>query len=141
MFGICDDDTMIYESFCPLAPSTKFSEVIPEHSPNIPPLSDGNPRSASVAVNYIQIFNFTGASMPHQYCNTIPSSISVSFPPSRSPVPPPFFPHWHNSKNNARVPPHQTPNERERDREREGQMKRETELQCGSKCDCASKQN
>lgn len=27
--------------------------------------------------------------MPHQYCNTIPSSISVSFPPSRSHVPPP----------------------------------------------------
>lgn len=47
---------------------------------SIPLNSDGNPRSASVAVNYIQILNFTGASTPHQYCNTIPSSISVSFP-------------------------------------------------------------
>lgn len=59
--------------------------------------------------------------MPHQYSNTIPSSISVSFPPSRSPVPPPFFPHWHNSKNNARVPPHQTPT---KERERESQRDR-----------------
>lgn len=93
---------------------------------NIPLRSDGNPRSASVAVNYIQIFNFTGASTPHQCCNTIPSSISVSFPPSRFPVPPPFFPHWHNSNNNASVPPHQTPT-KEREGESEGQKKRETE--------------
>lgn len=108
---------------------------------NIPLRSDGIPRSASVAVNYIQIFNFTGASMPHQYCNTIPSSISVSFPPSRSPVPPPFFPHWHNSENNARVPPHQTRRKRESERVRGTDEAGDRELQCGSKCDCASKQN
>lgn len=48
--------------------------------------------------------------MPHQYGNTIPSSISVSFPLRPGPLSLlPSFPHWHNSKNNARVPPHQTP--------------------------------
>lgn len=48
---------------------------------NIPPCSDGKPRSTSVAVNYIQIFHFTGTSMPHQHGHNIPSSISVSVPP------------------------------------------------------------
>lgn len=33
---------------------------------SIPRRSDGIPRSASVAGYYIQIFNFTGASVPHQ---------------------------------------------------------------------------
>lgn len=53
-------------------------------------------------------------------------------------VPPLFFPHWHNGENNARVPPHQTLT---KERVRGTDEERDGELQCGSKCDCASKQN
>lgn len=62
--------------------------------------SDGIPRSASAAVNYIQTLDFTAASAPHECSGAVPSSVSVPSPP----VPPP----WHNAEDNARVPPHQT---------------------------------
>jgi len=89
--------------------------------------------------------------MPHQYCNTIPSSISVSLPPSR---PLSLLPSFHTGTIARTMPgchhiKHQRQRERERERESEGQRERErgtdeerdTELQCGSKSDCASKQN
>lgn len=100
---------------------------------SIPLRSDGIPRSASRAGYYIQIFDFTGAlGATSMRGSAIPSSISVLRP---------RVPHHHSPHEGGRAgagvkqwpppPPHQTARRR---RESAG------ELQCGSECDCASKQ-
>lgn len=82
--------------------SQRLSENLLEHSAVH---SDGIPRSASATVNYIQISDFAAASAPHD-CGggAVPSSVSVPSPSSPPLVPP----RWHNTGDDAGVPPHQT---------------------------------
>lgn len=76
---------------------------------------------------------------PRCHMNAATPSLHLSL--SLYPVPP-FFPHWHNDENDAKVPPHQTlMKEWEKERVTRTDAERDTELQCGSKFDCASKLN
>lgn len=68
----------------PVAPSSsqRSSWNFLEHSSV---RSDGIPRSASAAVNYIQTLDFTAASAPHECSGAVPSSVSVPSTPSLHP--------------------------------------------------------
>lgn len=138
MFGICDDEMMKYESFegpLPLPESSqRSSRNVLEHSAAFWWDSQICQRSCQLYPDFQLYWGLDATSMqqyhPFIYLRPVAS------------VPPPFFPHWHNSENNARVPPHQTlTKEGEKEGVRGTDEERDRELQCGSKCDCASKQN
>lgn len=108
-------------------PSAEFSEVILEHSLTFCRILMG---IADLPAQPSIISRFSTLLGPQCHINTAIPSLHLSLSRSLRPVSPPFFPHWHNSKNNARVPPHQTPmregagvrwTDRERDRWRKRQ--------------------
>lgn len=95
------------------APSRKFAEVVPERSRTFLPASWWDSQICQCGCHLDPDFGLFWGLPPHECSGAVPS-------PPQPPCPPQP---WHNTEDNARVPPHQTARERERRRAAEGQMR------------------